>query len=244
MFYLALAWAFVLATIVCGFAALLQLLWFHTSDERAVPLGLPFFGVIAVSTLVSWVVRAFLVQYAGDVVVYVSAHSVSQFDELRTTIQKTALSITNAVYAQGIYHRVILLGHSLGSVIAYDTFNAVVNEGSHHDLPGKTDLITFGSPLDKTAFVFRSQKAAYADFREALATQIQAALARPEDRPASWTNIYSKDDWISGELNFYGKLNLDNYPDPEACIPVIAHVQYWRNELVFDKVVEKIGAFV
>ncbi len=239
--YLALAWAFVLATIACGVAALMLLVWFRASDEAAAPLGLSFFFVVTIATAVSWVVRSFLVQYAGDVVVYVSAHSVSQFDELRTTIQKTALNVTNAVYAQGIYDRVILLGHSLGSVIAYDTFNAMANAGSHDHLLRTTDLITFGSPLDKTAFVFRSQKIAHADFREALATQVQAALARGDNRPASWTNIFSKYDWISGELNFYGK--LDNHPDSEACIPVVAHVQYWRNDLVFDTIVEKIQAF-
>ena len=247
--YLALAWGFVLATIACGFAALVLLLRFRVSDEAPTPLGLSFFAVIAIASAVSWVVRSFLVQYAGDVVVYVSAHSVSQFDELRTTIQKTALNVANAVYAQGIYQHVILLGHSLGSVIAYDTFNALTNEGSHHELLRRTDLITFGSPLDKTAFVFRSQKVAHADFREALATQIQAALVSSDNRPASWTNVFSKDDWISGKLNFYGQAqlrngesDLQNREDTEACIPIVAHVQYWRNNLVFDTVVEKIQA--
>jgi len=129
-----------------------------------------------------------------------------------------------------------------GSVIAYDTFYAMVNEGSHDALLRSTDLITFGSPLDKTAFVFRSQKVARADFREALATQVQAMLVRHQNRPASWTNIYSKDDWISGELNFYG--DLSNHPDTESCIPVVAHVQYWRNNLVFDIAVRKVQSLV
>jgi hypothetical protein len=164
--YVVLAWAFVLATIACHIGALVLLVWFRTPDEHPAPLGLLFFIVAAIATLVSVVVRSFLVQYAGDVVAYVSAHSVSQFDELRTSIQKTALNIANAVYGQEIYQRVILLGHSLGSVIAYDTFNGMVNEGSHGVRLRSTDLITFGSPLDKTAFVFRSQKVARADFRK------------------------------------------------------------------------------
>jgi hypothetical protein len=240
--YLALAWAFVLATIGCGAAALFLLVWFRASDPGAAPLGLLFYAVIALATVVSWIVRSFLVQYFGDVVVYLSAHAVSQFDELRTRIQKTALDIASAVYDQDVYHRVILLGHSLGSVIAYDTFNAVANAGAHASALSRTDLITFGSPLDKTAFVFRSQKVDHADFREALATQIQAALARRDNRPASWVNISSKDDWISGELNFYGR--VDNEVDAEACIPILAHVQYWRNNLVFDRTFEKVSEFV
>jgi len=71
---------------------------------------------------------------------------------------------------------------------------------------------------------------------------MQAALARRGNRPASWINISSKDDWISGDLNFYGR--VDNEVDAEACIPVLAHVQYWRNNLVFDRTFEKIAEFV
>ena len=54
------------------------------------------------------------------------------------------------------------------------------------------------------------------------------------------TNIWSKDDWISGKLDFYGP--IENLEDEEACIPLIAHTQYWRNRLLFDKVFEKIAA--
>ena len=35
---------------------------------------------------------------------------------------------------------------------------------------------------------------------------------------------------------------MQNREDTEACIPIVAHVQYWRNNLVFDTVVEKIQA--
>jgi hypothetical protein len=78
----------VLATIGCGAAALFLLVWFRASDPGAAPLGLLFYAVIALATVVSWIVRSFLVQYFGDVVVYLSAHAVSQFDELRTAIRR------------------------------------------------------------------------------------------------------------------------------------------------------------
>lgn len=58
--------------------------------------------------------------------------------------------------------------------------------------------------------------------------------------PASWTNIFSKDDWISGELNFYGP--LENCLDAEACIPVVTARPGGRNDLVFDKTFERISA--
>src|SRR5213080_2751829 len=58
------------------------------------------------------------------------------------------------------YSRVVVVGHSLGSVLAYDTLNALINEdqvcAKQRGVVSKTRaLITFGSPLDKTAFMFR-----------------------------------------------------------------------------------------
>jgi hypothetical protein len=73
------------------------------------------------------------------------------------------------------YKRVLLVGHSLGTQIAFDTINRInhlVNQGEikGYDKAGKCELkdepdiskrliglVTFGSPLDKIAFFFREQ---------------------------------------------------------------------------------------
>lgn len=56
----------------------------------------------------------------------------------------------------------MFVGHSIGSVIAYDTLNGIINHGlinnQDWNAVGRTKLLlTFGSPLDQTAFIFRAQ---------------------------------------------------------------------------------------
>ena len=80
-------------------------------------------------------VRTLLTSYAGSLVAYLSPYKDSKWDELRGKIQQVGLDAGNLIY-QGYklpsgwipkYDRVVLLGHSLGSVIAYDTLNAMIN---------------------------------------------------------------------------------------------------------------------
>ena len=56
--------------------------------------------------------------------------------------------------------KIIIVGHSLGSVIAFDTLNRITHAANIDQEKwrsvGKIEgLITFGSPLDKLAFSFR-----------------------------------------------------------------------------------------
>lgn len=111
-----------------------------------------------------------MVQFVGDVAIYISSHKVSKFEEVRTAIQKRIFNVGRQIYSatrdfsgKKMYDRMILVGHSLGSVITYDLLNEMIawdRECHNGDMRvvGRTSrLITFGSPLDKTAFLFRSQ---------------------------------------------------------------------------------------
>jgi pimeloyl-ACP methyl ester carboxylesterase len=166
------------------------------------------------------------VEYVGDVAIYVSSFKVSRFEETRTKIQETVFSIVRQIYSSrtasaDTYDRVVLVGHSLGSVIAYDALNAAIS----WDLAEQDDkmgvvrrthrLITFGSPLDKTAFLFRTQVSGPRFLREALAAQKQPLiLSYPDFRPKRafrWVNIYSRADIISGRLAYYrGPARVDS----------------------------------
>ena len=64
-------------------------------------------------------------------------------------------------------------------------------------------FMTFGSPLDKIAFLFAIQ-GSNREGREALAASTQPVIAFPSRRPR-WVNIYSGWDIISGSLEFYDK---------------------------------------
>ena len=200
------------------------------------------------------VARRLFVQYLGDVAAYVSAHSVNKFAEVREAIKEASYRVGHAVYgatdARGgwLYESVVVVGHSLGSVVAYDTLNRLINEDFANTRAGKELealgvvartplLLTFGSPLDKTAFVFTAQAASSAQVREAAAAAKQPLIVDYAQRPARWVNIYSPDDWISGKLAYYddpdprqgARQRICNREDRDACTPLLAHTEYWRN---------------
>lgn len=204
------------------------------------------------------VVRYLLVQFAGDVAAYISPYKSSKFDEVRKRIQKTGLDIGKVIYgvdptgSKGYpdYSRILMVGHSLGSVLAYDTLNALINieninvENSVSAKPvlARTPaLITFGSPLDKTAFIFRMQREDW--IREQMAAAMQPLIVDYEKyRPDSftWVNIWSACDIVSGALDYYDRPDIpakdprhvQNRQDPDARVPLKAHIQYWKNPLL------------
>ena len=189
------------------------------------------------------VVRRFLIQYVGDVAAYIQPQELDRFSALRARIKERVWNAAVAVYAAADqYNDVLFVGHSLGSVVAYDTLNRLLREEALGRTPFAVEsrtrlLLTFGSPLDKTAFLF-SLQGNTTEAREALAASVQPLLAFPERRP-EWINIFSAWDIISGALNFYdlpGKPNpVTNLEDPHASVLLGAHTQYWSNELLFDR---------
>lgn len=221
---------------------------FFTSDHWV--QALTILGVLVFAVIAYWA-HYFMVEFVGDVAIYVSSFKVSRFDEIRNKILDAAKSVSQQIYLAGIlddheqpYDAVVIVGHSLGSVISYDLLNAAINwdqvenEFAYKVVERTRRLITFGSPLDKTAFLFRTQVGSNRNLREALAARQQPLiLDYRQFRPAGfqWVNIYSPMDFVSGHLDYY------DVPDDEDCNPVVnvidwrawipglAHVQYWGN---------------
>lgn len=204
---------------------------------------------------ISYVLQLFVVEFAGDVAIYVASHRLDRWAATRQAIKEVALKATQAVYEFGGYPQHVLVGHSLGSVVAYDMLNKLLNEdalcdGALRIKERTTLLLTFGSPLDKTAFLFRAQSE-FSDVREAMAAAAQPLISDYRHRPP-WLNIYSKNDPISGALNYYDpidnqdvpdpKCRVENLPDPQAWVPLIAHTQYWTNDLFVTKLREALSA--
>ena len=211
------------------------------------------FLIWALAVAAAWAARWMMVEYVGDVTAYIAAHTVSKFWDLRHAIWETAMKVARAVYrartqeegGEFYYPRVIMVGHSLGSVIAYDVLNGMLMEEGFSKEPlhiaDRTRMfVTFGSPLDKTAFVFRTQADANSEIREVAAAAVQPMIADYANRPQQWVNIYSRSDIISGALSFYddpgGKTSrnkrVKNLKDPEARTPLVAHIEYWRGKLL------------
>ena len=102
----------------------------------------------------------------------------------------------------------LLAGHSLGSVVIYDALNALLLRDA--ELKGADNvrertklLLTFGSPLDKTAYFFRQQGRAEVAVREALAASLQPLILNYEYRTFPWINVHSSRDPIGNGLKFY-----------------------------------------
>ena len=81
-----------------------------------------------VAAVVSYLVRSFVVQYVGDVAIYVASHRLDRFYEARRSIKKESLRVLTAIYQHANYPHHIWAGHSLGSVVAYDTLNRLLND--------------------------------------------------------------------------------------------------------------------
>ena len=148
------------------------------------------------------------------------------------------------------YSRIVVVGHSLGSLLAYDTLNALINLENTGAIEGRAvmlrtrALVTFGSPLDKTAFIFRMQRQDL--LREQMVAAMQPLIVDYDQfRPPefNWVNIWSRADVISGALNYYDRPDLpendpqhvQNMQDPQAWKPLAAHVQYWENDMLREQ---------
>jgi hypothetical protein len=221
--------------------------------------GLPGIGASHLLRGVSWPVlmalslfiRNFLIQYAGDVAVYVTPHRLDRFNDLRHRIQDCVLSRARAIYEATVdgapcYSKVLIAGHSLGSVISYDVLNRLLSEDRAAQARGEKTLevaertgllLTFGSLLDKTAFLFAVQgKNKTDETREGLAASIQPLISDEGLRQRlPWVNVYSPWDIFSGSLKFYDPADaagkppgVDNRFDTGASTLIRAHTQYWR----------------
>src|SRR5688572_5784731 len=200
-------------------------------------------------------IRLVLVQFVGDVAIYVMPYKLDAFNDLRREIKLKVYAAAKAVYSQAGYDRVIVVGHSLGSVIAYDALNMLILE-DELDVVRRTPLfLTFGSPLDKTAFVFAVQAHGTSEAREALAGSVQPLIQDYAKRPRRWINVWSPWDIISGELDLYDPpRDLHEFPettlaqrvhnvrDQEATTLLVAHTEYWKNPLVVGTIYDEMIA--
>jgi TRAP-type C4-dicarboxylate transport system permease small subunit len=206
-------------------------------------------------------IRQLLVQFVGDVAIYVTPHKLDSYFELRDEIKSKVGEALKGVFelkdeAQRLAYRgVYIVGHSLGSVIAYDVLNGLINDDVANDstleVAHRTKLLlTFGSPLDKTAFLFGNQRGNRAT-RAALTGSIQPLIRDYQFRPNRWVNIWSRWDIISGQLDLYdpppGAAGLDsqkkveNKVDENASILLGAHTEYWSNSMVYQVLYDSIG---
>lgn len=216
--------------------------------------------VQSLARLVGSVIKPTIVDSFGDVTIYTSTDKKSEFYDARQDILDGAVASVEWLMSSPDYDRVVLVGHSLGSVIAYDALNRInnrMNAGlADRTLKAKlTGLATFGSPLDKTAFLFRERAEAnqvvrrqmldnYHGFKSKgwqpggdgvapVANEIEPLL----DEHVRWLNFWDPKDPVAGHLDFYDR--VDNIEMDLGLGRHKAHSGYWRSGM-WNQIIEKL----
>lgn len=192
------------------------------------------------------VIPKILTTFLGDLVAYLVASHANEFYSLREEIRRRCYALCRDVMERKDrtgklqYENIIVVSHSLGTVIAFDTINRILAEdrelgGSDSRYSRFGGLLTFGSPLNKAAFLFGYESQDRVDLRTSIMTCLQPLISEPAIRESMpWINFWSKLDPVSAAISYYDP--SDNWPwrvinvhDSQASVPVLAHITYWQN---------------
>lgn len=198
-----------------------------------------------------------IVGFIGDVAIYTTTDAKSRFYDIRNKILAESLVLVESLLRDDTYDRVIVAGHSLGSVIAFDTLNRLniaANQSSSQplNLEKVGGLITFGSPLDKTAFFFREHAGKQEYVRRQIMQQLHSFKARnltietdetelsctikPLLDAIPWVNYYDAQDPVSGHLDFYQIDESGNHELSMGAAWGVAHTAYWEHRKMYEDI--------
>jgi hypothetical protein len=195
--------------------------------------------------LVALSLRNYFLNYAGDIQVYVTRDESSNRYAARAAVLSQAIQTLGAVLeSQENYARVVLLGHSLGSVVGLDAIRELAARVNSRQLQqGDFDklaaFVTFGSPLEKTLFFFGRgaprDDGGTSHFRD----HIQAALKTGAGR-LEWYNAWYFRDIVADPLTSYG--GVQDWPLPplrnkSSLYLRWVHSDYLRDPMFMQKVV-------
>jgi hypothetical protein len=209
-----------------------------------------------VAAIVAAALTYVLTKYVADVAVYTTADAKSKNYATRSAILDGSTKALAEILVNPDYDRVILAGHSLGSVIAYDTINELIGRvsgvpgpGPDHPEPVVTEpqlrkllgLVTFGSPLDKIYYFFREHVREDQAIRAQILSLLHSFRKVPSGRDYGqyefkykplkleellWLNAWSPLDPVSARLHFYDVKQQKRF---WYWVPGLAHLGYWRD---------------
>ena len=220
-------------------------------------LKIPYFDYVIpfITPFLTKASQAF-VDYMGDVAIYTTTDVKSKHYHVRNSILTDAVKDVKSLIDNERYKNVIIAGHSLGSVIAYDTLNRV-----NHSLNLKptewqsankiSGLVTFGSPLDKTAFFFREHTSDsqyvrrqildhFHSFKgralnlKGVGVKVEDPIMPLLDNQILWINFWDAKDPVGGNLDFY-VVDKNIQVNMKAKYGV-AHNAYWEYEEMYKDI--------
>ncbi len=179
-----------------------------------VPAAAPPLAVFLALVAAGFALRRFLCEYVGDVQLWTTYQETDDKHRARTAILERGTVLLRHLLGDPQCGRIIVVGHSLGSAIAYDSllelgrFNRAENaeDAFKGSLPLHLidHLITLASPIDKIHYFFESHTGKYHrynrvvdDVRGDIGT---APFARNRKPHIHWVNYWDRADIISATI--------------------------------------------
>jgi len=156
------------------------------------------------------------------------------------------------------YDQIVVVGHSLGSVIAYDALNRITQDinvprGISQDAASRIKgLVTLGSPLDKVTFLFKERTPDRNLIQRGILANLHSFKKRKlkidqqimdirdpfqKKLDVRWVNFYHLKDRIAGHLDAF--TSVENVPCEETVPGIGPHSCYWQLKRdVYDKIIE------
>lgn len=196
-----------------------------------------------------------LTNYISDIAIYTTTDEKSRHFTTRQKILNGAVAVLEDILQREEYDEVIVCGHSLGSVVAYDALNRInvklnVNQELEPYIHKIKAFISFGSPLDKIAFFFREHIAEKQYIRRQIVDQLFSFRARqlrsiveghkisapaePKLDHIDWINYYSDKDPISDHISLSKVREEDNIH-----LANTGHIDYWHNDQFYDDIIHR-----
>ncbi|MCY6382538.1 hypothetical protein [Hoeflea prorocentri] len=258
-------------------AALLQvptaLDWFGLANKISLPdvmepnwknaLGIGFGILLALG------LRDFLVNRLADVEAWSTYAETDEKFRKREAILNKSVNLLTHVVQQPACKRVVVVAHSLGTSVAYDTLLAAVHANravnAQETMTGRVDFnkvshfVTLASPIDKISYFFESFQSPvrrYLKIYEELRGDIGTSPFSKSGRQPHihWVNIWDEMDIISGPLHSpaareWTEARVDNVQVNSLTYfnPGAAHNAYFDNynviEILFDVIFRNKGNY-
>ncbi len=169
---------------------------------------------IGISFFILFGFSRFLTDYMGDVESWSTYEETDKKHERRQKVIDIGDAMIKHVLADPQCKRVVLVSHSLGTTVAYDTLLQVARNNRAHNsedpITGPVELmkishfVTLASPIDKIQYFFESYKSQYHRYKrvvEELRGDIGRVPFSRNNKPyIHWVNFWDEGDIISGAL--------------------------------------------
>ena len=166
----------------------------------AVQLLAPVLTGFVLVLMIAWTVglgaRRFLAESLGDVQVYSERDENSAHHAARGAVLKESERLFELIASRG-YDHIVIVGHSLGSVIAFTSLDRLVRRLPPL-LPRIEAFITIGTALEKVRFFFERPKEA----DEAASYRLVAPAQKIADGRA-WLNLWYENDLVANPITTF-----------------------------------------